>query len=353
MTVVAQIPFEIVTDPSFDLPAAPQFEVPLWSETYLWCCWDPERRIGVYFHQGTAFFDQSIWRNTMTVCLPDGRMIETKHYGRPSGGTTNGCEALGVVFDEPLQKWTVRLNGACQIVTREANRTRLHTDGPPRGAKVELTFTAKNELLNHGVVSWGKLHHNQHCSVAGRIEVDGEVYEFSGPGYRDHSRGPRDLTGYIGSDFVWAQFPSGTTLIAADIFMKQEGWGKAYGLMNRDGVYTPFDIVSMPDLTLCASDPGAVLFSIDEGNGNGPVEITGRIEQAINFTHKLPGTELCLGTELTTNSPTDMVVLDCWTTYEWNGEVGYGLCEWITPINQPRPGKSAIPRLLDIPLFTW
>ena len=87
--------------------------------------------------------------------------------------------------------------------------------------------------------------------------------------------------------------------------------------------------------------------------GIGVRDLVCRIEQAINFTHKLPGTELCLGTELTTNSPTDMVVLDCWTTYEWNGEIGHGLCEWITPINQPRPGTAPIPRLLDIPLFTW
>ena len=42
---MAENPFEIVTDPSFDLPAEP-IDEPLWSETYLWCTWDPVRRVG-------------------------------------------------------------------------------------------------------------------------------------------------------------------------------------------------------------------------------------------------------------------------------------------------------------------
>lgn len=347
---MTELPFEIVTDPSFDLPAEP-IDEPLWSETYLWCAYDPDHRIGVYMHQGTAFFDTTVWRSTITVCLPNGQMVIAKHYGRVTPPKTTGCDALGVTFDAPLRRYTVRLDGACQIVTRDANRTRLATDGVPRGAKIELVFEAVNDLLNHGVVHWGRLHHNQHCRVTGRLSVGGEEYGFSGPGYRDHSRGPRDLSEYVGSDFIWAQFPSGATVIAADIFFRTPDFDKKYCLVNRGGVYRPVEIVSMPVLTDAAADPKAVLFQIDEGDG--PVDITGEIHQAINFTHKLPGTELCLGTELTTNSPTDMVVIDCWTTYRWGDEVGHGLCEWITPINQPRPGKSPIPPLLEIPIFRW
>jgi hypothetical protein len=343
--------FEIVTDASYDHPAEPLLDIPLWSETYLWCMWDPTQRVGIYMHQGTAFFDQTVWRSTITVCLPDGRMVQAKHYGRPTAPQSSGCEALGVTWVEPLTEWNVRLDGACQITTREANRTRLQTDGVPSGATIDLTFRATNDLLNHGEVHWGKLHHNQHCWVTGRLQVAGFDLELSGPGYKDHSRGPRDLSEYIGSDFIWAAFPSGTTLIATDIFFRTSDYDFSYCLVNRDGTYEPAEIVSMPSLTAAADDPAAVSFVLDEGGG--PVEITGRIEQAINFTHKLPGTELCLGTELTTNSPTDMVVMDCMTTYTWGDEVGHGLCEWITPINQPRGGRSPIPPLLEIPLFRW
>lgn len=342
--------FVIVTDPADDLPCEPQ-PVPLWSETYLWCCWDPARRIGVYMHQGTSFFDPTVWRSTITVCLPDGRMVIAKHYGRVTPPQSTGCEALGVTFDEPLRRWTVRLDGACQITTRDANRTRLATDGVPSGARIQLTFRAATELLNHGAVHWGRLHHNQHCWVSGRVQAAGLELEFDGPGYKDHSRGPRDLSEYVGSDFVWAAFPSGTTVVAADIFFKTSDYDKKYCLVNRNGTYRTAELVGMPVLTDAAADPEAVLFQIDEGDG--PVDITGSIHQAINFTHKLPGTELCLGTELTTNSPTDMVVIDCYTTYTWGDEIGHGLCEWITPINQPRPGKSSIPPLLEIPLFRW
>ena len=112
---MAENPFEIVTDPSFDLPAEP-IDEPLWSETYLWCTWDPVRRVGVYMHQGTAFFDQSVWRSTITCCLPDGRMVIAKHYGRTAPGQTTGCEALGTTFDEPLWRWTVKLDGACRTL---------------------------------------------------------------------------------------------------------------------------------------------------------------------------------------------------------------------------------------------
>lgn len=345
-------PFDIVSDDAFDRPAPPLRDVPLWSETYLWCAWDPVRRIGMYMHQGTAFFDQTVWRNTITICLPDGRMVIAKHYGRPGPAQTSGCEALGIHFDVPLKQWTVRLDGACQVVTREANRTRLATDGTPSGAQCTFVFEATKDLLNHGVVHWGKLHHNQHAWVKGHVKVAGFDLDFEGPGYRDHSRGPRDLSEYIGSDFVWMHFPkSRRTIVAADIFFRTSAYDKKYCLVNDDGEYRPARIVQMPDLVQCAPDPTQVRFRIETDRG--PLDMTGTLEQVINFTHKLPGTELCLGTEWTTRSQSDMVVMDCWTTYRCGDEIAYGLCEWITPIIVPRGGPSPIPALIDIPLFRW
>ncbi|MGH2784353.1 MAG: hypothetical protein ACRDJ1_03770 [Actinomycetota bacterium] len=342
--------WEIVTDPNDDMPTEPR-AIPMWSETYLWCAFDPVRNIGVYMHQGTTFFDSTVWRSTIAVSLPDGRVLIAKHYGRAAKPRSSGCEALGATWVEPLKRWTVRLDGACRLVTREENRTSLATDGVPGGAVIELEFTAHSDLLNHRSVHWGNLHHNQHCRVRGTLNVSGEELEFEGPGYRDHSRGPRDLSEYVGSDFCWAEFPSGKTFVAADIFFQTSAYDKKYCLVWEDGAFRDAEIVSMPSLTAAATDPASVMISLDVGAG--PVEIPGEIMGAVNFTHKLPGTELCLGTERSTISPKDMVVIDATTRYTWGDEVGFGLCEWITPITVPRPGKSPIPPLVEIPMFRW
>jgi hypothetical protein len=343
--------FQIVTDPKDDLPHTPQ-PIPLWSETYLWCAFDPVHRIGLYMHQGTTFFDSTVWRSTLSCCLPNGRILMAKNYGRAPLPHGTGSEALGVTFDDPLRRWTLHLDGACRVVTREENRSVLAGDGVPVGGDIELVFDAATDLLNHGVVHWGRLHHNQHAWAHGHINVAGQEYEFEGPGYRDHSCGPRDLSEYIGSDFCWAAFPSGRTFVAADIFFETPDYNKRYGLVWSDGQYRAAEIVSMPSLESAALDPSSLVLKFDSQTG--PAEITGTIEAAINFTHKLPGTELCLGTERSTTTPTDMVVIDAMANYSWDGEVGSGLCEWITPITRPRAAPTGtLPPYNDLPLFRW
>ena len=319
-------------DPADDLPHASQ-DVPFWSETYLWTAYDPTTRIGFYLHQGVTAFDPGLWRSTFGCCLPNGDLLMTKTYGRAPDERSVGSPALKATCEEPLERWTLRIDGAGRRVSPEESRSSLVGDGLPTKLSLELSFTAAMPAFSPGEASWGRLHHDQPCAVHGRIDYGEGLVAFDGTGYRDHSMGPRELSGYRGSDWCEASFPSGRFFYLTDI-----RWDPAEHSMRRafvhDGAAYQFvELKSMPVLTDAASDLRAVRLSFV--GPDGPAEVSGEIENVVRFTHKLPH-ELCLGTDLESATPTDLAVIDCMTRYTWDGEVGYGLCEWILPIGQAR-----------------
>ena len=324
-------------DPADDLPHEPQ-DVPLWSETYLWTAYDPASRAGFYLHQGVTAFDPRLWRSTLGCCLPNGDVLVTKSYGRPPGSRSTGSAVLHASCDVPLERWTLHADGAGRRVSGAESRARLIPDGLPTKLRMEVSFEGAAPVFSPGEASWGRLHHDQPCKVRGRLEYGDETLDFDGTGYRDHSLGPRDLSGYRGSDWCEALFPSGRFFYLTDIMWDPVEHSMRRGFIFDGGTYQFVEIKSMPVLAEATADPRAVRLSFV--GPDGPVDITGEIENVIRFTHKLPH-ELCLGTDLGSATPTDLAVIDCMTRYEWEGEVGYGLCEWILPMSELRTIETA------------
>lgn len=317
-------------DPADDFPHAAQ-DSPFWSETYLWTAYDPATKIGFYLHQGVTAFDARVWRSTFGCCLPSGDLVMTKTYGRAPDDRSAGSPQLHATCEQPLERWTLRIDGAGRRVTRAESRSRLVGDGLPTKLFLDLTFEGTAPVFSPGEASWGRFHHDQPGVVRGRLDYGEGLVAFEGSGYRDHSMGPRELSGYRGSDWCQASFPRGRFLYATDI-----AWEPAEHSMRRAFVYDGaayhfVELKSMPVLGEVA--PGSVRLSFL--GPDGPAEITGEIENVIRFTHKLPH-ELCLGTDHDSQTPSDLAVIDCMTRYTWDGEVGYGLCEWILPMKKAR-----------------
>ncbi|MEX2555379.1 MAG: hypothetical protein WEB06_07100 [Actinomycetota bacterium] len=319
-------------DPVEDLPHEPQ-DVPLWSETYLWTAYDPARRVGFYLHQGVTAFDPRLWRSTFGCCLPNGDLLVTKSYGRPPDDRSTGAAVLHATCDVPLERWTVNIDGAARLVSRDESRARLISDGLPTKMRMQVTFDGTAPVFSPGAASWGRLHHDQPCAARGRLEYGDQAMDFDGTGYRDHSMGPRDLSGYRGSDWCEAWFPSGRFFYVTDITWDPSEHSMRRGFIFDGGTYQFVEIKSMPVLSEAAVDPSAVRLSFV--GQDGPADISGEIENVIRFTHKLPH-ELCLGTDRDSTTSTDLAVLDCMTRYSWEGEVGFGLCEWILPMSELR-----------------
>ncbi len=328
-------------EPVDDMPHEPE-AIPMWSETYGWTAYDPERRVGIYIHQGTSFFDPRLWRNVFVCLLPDGHLFMSKEYGRRPGERSTGSPVLNATCETPLERWTVRFDGAGRKVTRAEDRAGLIRDGLPVPARMELTYEGSAPVWEYGAAmktqKWGHFHHEQPCRVSGTVAVAGEDFAFSGTGYRDHSKGPRDLTGFEGDHWLHAEFPSGRAFCAVEIFHEDPARHLRRGFVYDGATYHDVEVVSLPLLGDCAADPAAVLLELETPSG--PAKITGEIQTAMQLTHKAP-TEFCLGTDV--DSPDDLTIIETMTRYTWDGEVGYGLCEWVTPMRN----------LAETPLERW
>ena len=319
-----------IVQPTDDLPHPPVDEH-LWSESYLWTAYDPTARIGMYMHQGTTAFDSNLWRSTLGIALPDRTLMMIKVYGRPDGSTTTGSSSLGARCDDATRRWTVVIDAAGRRVPAAEAQRALVSDGLPTRMVGSLTFDALAPLLHPGPVSWGRLHHEQPCSVIGTLRVEDESIAFDGVGYRDHSMGQRDLSAYRGSDWCYGVFPSGRFFNLVDINFEGAPERHRVGVAWDGASYRELVIAEMADLRALAARPDAISLSVLDAGAT--ERITGKVEGSIYFTHKLPH-ELCLGVDRTTGAATDLAVVDCLTRYQWDGEEGFGICEWILPVSE-------------------
>ena len=320
-----------------DPPHAPGDD-PAWSETYLWLVQDPERRVTLYLHCGVTRFDKTMWRATAAVSLPDGRVAVIKHHGRPPAPKTVGTPTLHATCDEPARRWSIRIDGAARVVTPEIERQSLVTDGVPTRLSVDLAFTHRGPIVSPGPQSFGRLHHNVECTAAGRVAVGDEEIAVSGFGYRDHSMGPRDLSGLVRSRWARGSWADGRYFNSYAV-----EFGQGVSVVSHGGDReSPRDleVVTLPSVQDLARGRSLKVELRDAERG--AISVTGEVVALFFFTHKLPW-ELCHGVDRSGRDPGDIVLVDAVTRWNWNGEVGYGLAECMVPVSDVEAIEEWIP----------
>jgi hypothetical protein len=269
---------------------------------------------------------------SVVLYLPDGRVA--CQFGRP-GITANDqfvADGLSVEVVEPLKRITMRYDGELMLLDdpellREPKKLgaaprvpgRLvfaHTGASPihGGSPVlpdQQTMYGRDFSLNH---------FNQHTTVTGLIEVDGQRWDFTQAfGWRDHSWGPRYWQVIYWYRLFIAHFASGRAFMLLKITDKA-GKSRRVGVLLVDGVYE--DIVDMDVTTEWSDKQDPVKVRLGVRTANRREIIDGEILTLAPLRNRRQAGDETLVSR----------IAEGFTCFSWNGETGYGMTEYIERI---------------------
>jgi hypothetical protein len=211
------------------------------SENYAWVGYDLECRIGFFAHLGRWSLNREMWREQLYVYLPDRTVLAYRGFG--CGDTTSG-PAAGVQRQrclDPGKRWSIQHDGPTwRLDPRELVRgqalepvvERLELDLLFLGDFAPFMYPASDNT------TWGQWHYEQAGSFNGSVRFGDLNERIEGFAFRDHTRGPRNLIGYRGSNWMHGLLPDGT---AWTLF---QAWQDADGRVE----------VGLQELTLTTAD---------------------------------------------------------------------------------------------------
>jgi hypothetical protein len=321
-----------------DLPHVPG-DQPLWSENFFFSGYDPDQRIGFFVHVGTFATDPSLWHGLIAVYLPDGDVLVCKEHGRADGPRRAGPPSLRLTCLEPLKRWAVTFDGVARRIPSTVPLNGMVPDGISIPVQVNLVYTGHSEAwdMNADALKhqeWGDVHLEQNCHFAGSVSIEGTELEVRGPGFRDHTSGPRDVSPYRESTWVHAVFPSGLA------FMGLEVWGGPdsaqyfrLGWVVRDGKTLEAQPQDLPRPFGIQPGLGPLPFRFETEDG--PIDFEVEVLASTGFTVKAPQ-EWCHGVELE-SSQDELLSIECPARYRCGDEVGHGHFERMLRVSAYEP----------------
>lgn len=211
-----------------------------WSENYALAGFDPKCGVDVFLALGRWRHDLSLWREMVTIALPDGTIAAHRAIGngmasdRMPGGSNMQLE---IVEDGRAQRWSFL--GAVRRVPVEAIATDILRDGPL--VRAEFCFDFHSDAPGWDLGSSGKTsavaghsHLEQIGRTTARISIGDDVFEFDSFINRDHSRGPRHVGPMTRHAWLHGIFDNGLQFQAYEGF---EGEETAIPRFSKASVY--------------------------------------------------------------------------------------------------------------------
>ena len=238
-----------------ELPSATIPDVPTWSENYCWTGYDYQQRIGYWLHLGRWIEDPNIWREEVIFFLPDGSVLLRHSFGRSN--IANGAEGalLRFVCEEPGMRWRLQYKGPMQRATlAEQMRGPLAHATTLDLLDFDLEFAGNApvwQFPDHDTTTIGRWHYEQHGKVTGAMRHGNDRYAFNGHGYRDHTRGPRELSPVNGHCWIQGRFADGDAFSIYHLWHVEEGIDRevlSIARIEQDGKTLEAKIVSSPRL---------------------------------------------------------------------------------------------------------
>ena len=224
---------KIFPDLAEELPVTEIPREPHWSENYCYEGYDEANNIGFWLHLGRWPRNPAVWREQLWVYWPDGTYSIMRGFGAHPVDSGVGGALLKLTCLEPGE-WRIQFDGP----TRMTSSSRMATpaasylsDGPYAAVSLDIRFSANHPAWNFGDVlrneNWSRFHYEQHGRVRGsfRLEPSGKPsksFNVNCGGYRDHSRGPRELSTFGGNYWIHGQFPNGRAFSLMHVW-KHEG----------------------------------------------------------------------------------------------------------------------------------
>lgn len=191
-------------------------DTPQWSENYALMFGDLLTRTAVYYSIGRNLDDLTIWRELISVVLPDNRIIFAKNYGRGADELGPGGALTKLDVLEVGRRLRLRFSGPVTVSSNTELIERGYREGPRQHATIDLHFAGRTPVWNMkgdsreaGTIA-GSMHMEQMGYADGSIEIGGEVFRLNrGYSVRDHSRGVRDVSQYRMHAWINGSFASG------------------------------------------------------------------------------------------------------------------------------------------------
>jgi hypothetical protein len=238
-----------------ELPRTSVPDIPTWSENYCWTGYDYERKVGYWLHLGRWVENPHIWREEVIVFLPDGTVLLWRSFGRSA--IPNGAEGalLRFVCEEPGMRWRLQYEGPAQQATlAQMMRAPLPQARTLDYLDLDLEFAGNApvwQFPDHDNTTIGRWHYEQHGKVTGRIRHGETEHLFDGHGYRDHTRGARELSQVNGHCWIQGRFPDGEAFSIYHLWHVEDGRDKevlSVARIDRGGKTLEASIVSSPRL---------------------------------------------------------------------------------------------------------
>jgi hypothetical protein len=221
-----------------EFPIAKIPEIAHWSENFAFAGFDPEAGIEFFSHIGRWRRDLTLWREVVTVALPDGTVLVHRGIGnaratpRGPGGSNFQVE----VTDPDKASIRLRFHGGVRRVAEAALFEEPLLEGPYFRLAFDLAYEGVAPIwdlsrVGHQSEFMGAGHVEQFGRLTGTIELDGERFAYDSVINRDHSRGPRVFDSNIRHNWLQGYLEDGVMfqLYEAEVTGKT---GPAYSEVN-------------------------------------------------------------------------------------------------------------------------
>ena len=312
-----------------------------YNESMYFNIFDARTKVGGWFRLGNR---PNEGQAEMSVCLylPGGRIAFM--FGRPkiSGNAEMNAGGLKIEVIEPFKRLKVTFDGKLCLLERPfemANPSQAFRENPHVSCKVSLDYEGVSPMFGGETVredgtalnidpekSFAKAHYEQHVAAKGSFVVGDEVFPIDGHGLRDKSWGPRYWSAI--NWYRWCPLNFGRDFgMMLSIVTGENGQPREGGMVFKDGVY---DLISQCKIDTDWDEHGyqTGLRASVKTRGGKAYEVEGKVLSLIPLRNRRTAPD---GTELNTRITEGM------TEYRCDGQVGYGLSEYLDQIVDGRP----------------
>lgn len=320
---------------------------PGWAENLLFAVYDPACDIGLWLHLGTVPAEWTMWEDRLLAMLPgDQGLLSLCCYHKTAPERRPAGAVLAFECLEPFRRWRTTFDGFALLSSNAEMVDGLARDGNRKRFRADLEIVCETPVWDaHAAVlaetgkgamatqSWAHEHYEQLVTVKGTVQYEnGEVVDYDGVGWRDHSRGRRDAweKGWGGHVIMGALFPSGrgwglSRYWAPDGAITLEG---GY-IVDGDGILRHVEVETAPRVFDFQFSGERLPAALRWNGGRAAFDVVTHRSMWASMSHSL-----AVGVDRSIND-ISYVLNFCRTT--WDGEDGWAYVERSDTVSAPTP----------------
>ena len=341
---MARLPegFKLKLEPEDEFTHTPE-AAQNYNESMYFNMFDPDQKVGGWFRIGNRP-NEGYAEMSVCVYLPSGEVAFM--FARPKISDNKEMNAGGLKIEvvEPFKKLKLTYDGTACLLKNPfemAHPSEAFKSNPSVPVRIDLDYTGIAPMWGGETVkadgtpleldaekSFSRAHYEQHVAAEGTIEVDGKSLKVSGYGLRDKSWGPRYWQAI--KWYRWCPMNFGPDFAMMVSIVAGDQGTRAGGMVFEDGAY--HDLIDAEITSEWDENWYQTSLKIKAKTEQKSYQIDGRVLSLIPLRNRRKSPD---GEELLTRITEGMTEFRC------NGQVGYGLSEYLDQIVDGRPVSLA------------